>query len=178
MRDCPPVLSFHNSTANFRLHASVPFLVNGDIRPLLMVCFLKHLEMSPFRWRRFCRCTINRLGHAFPRTWNIFTNGALILKIYWACSFADAMFSSGNFRKLFLLCVFCAHTEHSREQICIYLFCACAMCPKVTSASSGTEASATLGENWKGCVCLLLLFHEWQNPELRDYPYFWNALLI
>ena len=48
MLDCPPVKSFHNSIANFRIHASVTFLVNGDERPLLMGCFLKCLETSPF----------------------------------------------------------------------------------------------------------------------------------
>ena len=46
--DCPPVQSFHNNTANFRVHASVTFLVNSDKRPLLMGCILNHLEMSPF----------------------------------------------------------------------------------------------------------------------------------
>ena len=30
MLDCPPVKSYHNSTASFRVHASVTFLVNGD----------------------------------------------------------------------------------------------------------------------------------------------------
>ena len=45
----PPVQSFHNSTANFRVHASVTFLINHDERSLLMVCFLTRLETSPFR---------------------------------------------------------------------------------------------------------------------------------
>ena len=62
--NCPPVQSLHNTTVNFTVHASVNFLINGDKRPLLVVCFLKRLETSPFRWRRFCRCAINRLGHA------------------------------------------------------------------------------------------------------------------
>ena len=50
--DCPPVQSYHNSTVNCRVHASDTFLVNGDERPLLMVCFLIRLEMSPFFWRK------------------------------------------------------------------------------------------------------------------------------
>ena len=51
-----------------------------------------------------------------------FTNGTLIQTIYSACSFADAMFSSGNFREtVFLLCVFGTRTMHLQEQICIFL---------------------------------------------------------
>ena len=56
-------------------------------------CFPKRLEMSPFPWRQFCRCTFNSLGHAFPQTQNVFTNGAMIPTIYLACCFADPMFS-------------------------------------------------------------------------------------
>ena len=105
MLDCPSVQSFHNITANFRVHASVTFLVNGGERPLLMVYFLKHLEMFPFHWRWFCRCVINRHGHAFHCTQNVFTNGTLIL-IYSACSFAETL------EKPFLLHVFRACAEH------------------------------------------------------------------
>ena len=112
--DCPPVQSFHNTTVNFRVHAHVTFLVNGGERPLLMVYFLKRLKTSPFCWRWFCSCTINRLRHAFHCTRNISTNGALI-PIYWACSFTDAL------DKLILLCVFHARAEHFQEQICIFL---------------------------------------------------------
>ena len=83
--------------------------------------FLKHLETSSFHWRWFCRCMINRLSHTFPRTQNIFTNGALIPKIYSACSFADAMFSLGNFGETSSFLVFRACAEHFREQICIFL---------------------------------------------------------
>ena len=120
--DCLPVWSFHNSTANFKVHASVTFLVYGDERPLLMVCFLKCLEKSPFYWRWFCRCEINRPSHVFPHTQNLFTNGTLVLKIYLACSFMDVKFSLGNFGELLLLCIFCVCVEHSQELICIFLF--------------------------------------------------------
>ena len=141
--------------------------------------FIKHLETSPFCWRQFCRCTINRLGHAFPWTWNIFTNGTLIPTTYSACSYADAIFFSWNFRETFLLHVFCAHAEHFQEQICIVVFDACALHPKRTLISSSTKASATLLKNRKGHVWLLLFFHERRNPKvLRGYLYFWNALLI
>ena len=145
--DCPPVQSFHNTTANFRVHASVTFLVNGGERPLLMVCFLKRLETSPFRKRWFCRCVIDRLGHTFHRTENIFTNGALIL-IFSACSFMETS------EKLLLFHVFCASAEHFHKEVCIIsVFCACTMRPKVTSVSSCTNALATLGKNRKGSVC-------------------------
>ena len=165
--NCPPVQSFHNSSVNFRIHASVTFLLNGDERPLLMVRFLKHLETSPFHWRWFCGCVINRLGHAFPRTWNIFTNGTLILKIYSAYNFADVMFSSGNFVETFLRsCLSCMRRALPRANLHISIFCTCATHPKATSVSAGTKASATLGENQKGRVCSSLLFHDWQNLEL------------
>ena len=133
-----------------------------------------------FCWGQFCRCVINRLGHAFPWTQNVFTNGALIPKIYSACSFADAMFSWGSFRETFSLhCVFRASTEHFQEQICIFLYFAPAQrVQKMALVSSGTKASVTLWENRKGHVCLLL-FHEWHNSELlRGYPYLLNTLLI
>ena len=66
-----------------------------------------------------------------------------------------------------------------RANMHISVFRTCATHPKVALVSSGTKASATLWKHWKGHVCLLLLFHEWQNLELlRGYPYFLNALLI
>ena len=77
-------------------------------RPLLKVYFLKRLEMSPFCWRWFCWCTINRLGHAFRCTQNIFTNRTLI-PIYSACSFAEIS------EKLLLLHVLYARAEHFQE---------------------------------------------------------------
>ena len=119
---CLPVQSFHNSPGTFRVHASVTFLVNGDNRPLLMGCFLKCLEMSPFCWRWFCRCMINRLGRAFPQTQNIFDK--------WHPD-SDDLFSlqlcrcNVLFRKLrrnfLLLRVFRARAEHFQKQICIFL---------------------------------------------------------
>ena len=92
MLDYPPVQSFDNNSVNFRVHASVIFLIYGDERQLSMVYFLKLLETSPF-WRWFCRWENNRLSHALPCTQNVFTNGAPIPKIYSACSFTDAMCS-------------------------------------------------------------------------------------
>ena len=83
MLDCPPVQSFHNTTAKFRVHASVTFLVNGGRRPLLMMYFLKRLETSPFHRRWFSRCAINRLNHAFHCTRNNYTNGALTDLFSW-----------------------------------------------------------------------------------------------
>ena len=37
----------------FRVHTSVTFLIYGNERPHLMVCFLKRLETSPFRGEGF-----------------------------------------------------------------------------------------------------------------------------
>ena len=146
--DYPPVQSFHNITVNFRVHARVIFLVNGGERPLLMVCFLKRLETSPFRKRWFCRCAINKLCHAFRCTQNVFTNGTLIPIYLSACSFMETS------EKLLLFHVFCASAEHFHKEVCIIsVFCACTMRPKVTSVSSCTNALATLGKNRKGSVC-------------------------
>ena len=104
-------------------------------RPLLMVCFLKCLETSPFRWRWFCRCAINRPCHAFPLTRKIFTNGALVPKIYSACSFVDAMFSSGNFRETFFAsCLLCMHRALPRANLHISVFRACTTHLKVAPA--------------------------------------------
>ena len=101
--------------SSFKCHLPL----NSEERPLLMVCFLKRLEMSPFHERWFCKCMINRLCHAFPRTQNILTNDAPIPKIYSASSFVDAMFSSGNFGELCcvrVLCALRAHEEHFQQQ--------------------------------------------------------------
>ena len=148
--DCLPVQSFHNATANFRVHVSVIFLVNGGERPLLKVYFLKHLEMSPFRWRWFCRCPINRLSHAFRHTQNVSTNGTLIL-IYSACSFAETS------EKLLLLHVFRAHAEHFQEKFCIIsVFRTCTTHPKLTLVSSCTNTSATLGKNRKAVFAVVV----------------------
>ena len=168
--DCPPAQSFCNSTANFRVHTSVTYLINGHERPLLMGCFLKCLEISPFGWRWFCGRAINTLSQTFLWTRNIFTNDALIPQIYPACSFADAMFS---LEKLFLLCVFCACAEHFQEQICIFVFHACAPRQKVASVSSGTKASATLWKIWKGRVFVLFCF--FMNQRIWN---FWEAIRI
>ena len=146
MLNGPPVQSFHNSTANFRVHASVTFLINSDEMPLLTGCFLKHLEMSPFHWRWFCRYMINRLGHAFPRTRNIFANGALISTIYSPCSFADVMFSSGNFGQTFFCFVSFVHLQSNSESKSTYFYHACATHPKVALVNSSTKA---LGYSWK-----------------------------
>ena len=128
MLNCPPVKSLHNSSVSFRVHASVTFLVNEDERQLLMVCFFKRLETCPFHWRRFCRYVISRLGNAFPRIQNIFTNGTLISKIYSAYSFADAMYSSGNIGETFFFCfVSFAHAQSTSKCKSAY-FCHSCMC--------------------------------------------------
>ena len=69
----------------------------------------------------FCRCVINRLGHTFPRTWNIFTNVALIPRpIRLAASRLQRSLQETS-EKLLLLHVIHACTQRFREQICIFL---------------------------------------------------------
>ena len=82
-------------------------------------------------------------------------------------------------KHFFASCLSCTCRALPKANLHISIFCACASHPKVASVSSGTKASATLRENLKGHVCLLLLFHEWQNLEfLRGYPNFLNTLSI
>ena len=120
---------------NFKVHSSTIFLVIGDERPLLMLCFFKCLETLLFAGDSFCRCAINRLGHAFPPTQDIFTNAILIPKIYLACSCVDAMFSSRNFGETFLFasCLSRTHRALPRANLHISVFRACTSCPKVAS---------------------------------------------
>ena len=101
-----------------KCHLSRQWWRNYAKRPLLMVYFLKCLETYPFRWRWFCRCAINRLGHAFCRTRNIFTKGTLI-PIYSACSFAETS------EKLLLLCVFHTHARAFPRVNLYYFFLSC-----------------------------------------------------
>ena len=87
--------------------------------------------------------------------------------------------SSGNLGKnssaLCLLCI-CEHFPRANLQFLSFMH---AQHIQKCFVSSGTNTSTTLRKNWKGCICLLLLFNEWQNVELlRGYPYFRNTLLI
>ena len=71
---------------------------------------------------------------------NLFTNGILILKIYFACSFADAMFSSGNSGETSSA----SHLSHmhralSRANPQISVLCAFTTHPKVALVSSGNR---------------------------------------
>ena len=58
--------------------------------------FLKVWKLLLLSKHRFAR--VQSTGSA-TRTWNVFTNGALILKMYSACSFTAQMFSLRNFRE-------------------------------------------------------------------------------
>ena len=153
MLDCLPVQSFHKTTANFRVHASVTFLVNGGERPLLMVYFLECLETSPFHWRWFCRCKINRHGYAFRRTRNVFTNGALN-PIYLACSFAETS------EKLILLHVF--HTRRMLPRVNLHYFCLSRMCNASKSDFGKFQHKhfSYSREKLRRQRLLLLFFHE------------------
>ena len=110
------------SPANFRVHTRVILLIYSDERPLLIVCFFQCLETSHFCCRWFSRHAIYRLSHTFPSTWNVFTYGAPILKIYSACSFMDIRCSLlETLEELRQLHVFYACAEHFWEQICMFL---------------------------------------------------------
>ena len=139
---CLPVQLFHNSAANFRVHASVNFLVYGDQRPLLKPCFLKCLETSPFCWWWFCRCMINRLSHALQSTRNILTNGALITKIYLA---SRANLNISAF----------VHVQRVQKWLCV---------------SSGTKSLVALGKIAK--MSLLLFLWMTKSATLRRLSVF------
>ena len=141
-----------------------------------MVCFFKCLETSPFRRRLFCKCAINRLAHAFP-SWETYLQMARwFQRSIWLA--ASPMRCSLQETFFFALCLSCMHRALLRANQQISIFRACTTHPEVALVSSGTKASATLRKNRKSSVCLLL-FHEWQIPELlRGYPYFRNTLLI
>ena len=102
--DCLPVKSFHNSTANFRVHASVNFL-----KMVLQVC-------DGFAGVRSIDSAMLSLQHE-----KFLTNGTRIVMIYSACSFMDAMFSLGNFREAFFCFMSFVHAEHFQWQIWIFL---------------------------------------------------------
>ena len=136
-----------------------------------MVCFLKCSEKSPFHYRPFCRRTINRFSHAFLRALNIFTNGAMILKIHSACNFADVIFSS---EKL-LLCVYCACTSESKPAY----FCLLCMCNMSKSGFGKFQSKKVriLPENFFG-KAMFIFFTNDKSGTLRGYMYFWNTPLI
>ena len=138
-----------------------------------MGCSLKRLETSPFCWRQFRRSVINRLSHAFPRTRNVFTNGALILTICSTCSFADEMISLGNFGETFFAsCILRTCKALLRANLHISVFHACTLRQNVASVCTSTKASAPLLKNRKGCVCLLLFFHERESRTLERLSIF------
>ena len=84
--------------------------------------------------------------------------------------------ASWKLRRSFFCFVSIVHTQSASESksALFSVFCACAMCPKVTSVSFGTNASASHEK-----AVFVVVFQEWQNPEpLRGYLYFWKVLLI
>ena len=163
MLDCPPVQSFYNTTANFRVHASVIFHVNSGERPLLMVYFLKCLETSPFCWRGFCRCAINRLGHAFCRTWNVFTNGALIPSIRLA--------ASQKLWRNFCFMSFVHAQSTSESKLELFVFRVCATRLKCDFAKFQHKSTSYSQEKSKR-QSLLLFF---MNDRIQN---FWDAICI
>ena len=118
-----PFQSFHNSTANFRVHASVTFLVGGDEKPFLMAFLLECC------WQWFGRCVISRLSHAYLLAQNVLANGV------------DAMFSSGNFRETSSASLFFAHMQSTPKNKSAYFHLSrLRSMSKMAFISSGTKS--------------------------------------
>ena len=99
-----------------------------------------------------------------PRTGKVFfINGALVLKIYSACSFVDAMFSSGNF---FCFASF-ARAQSTSEGKSAYFF--------VFHKFLYKKLWLFLGKIGRP-VCVFLMKNK--IATLKVYPHFWNILLI
>ena len=131
--NCLPVQSFHNSTANFKVDASVTFLVYGDERPLLMVSFLKHLKTSPFCWRWSCRYTTAILS----LTHKMFSK---MVPWFWKCLQLAAFWMQWflrNTSEKFLLHVFHTHAEHYLH---VSVFHECLTHLKAALISSSTKS--------------------------------------
>ena len=108
-----------------------------------------------------------------PCTRTIFTNGALILKIYSACSFADAKFSSGNFEKTSSAsCLSRTHRALLRANLHISVFHACTTHPKVALLSSCTKASTTLQGKSKRLYLLLLFLWTTESGTFKRQSIF------
>ena len=102
-----------------------------------------------------------------PLHMNLFTNGVLILKIYFACSFADAMFSSGNFIKtLSASCLSCARRAFPRANLHISILSTCTMRPKVSSVSSSTNSFGYSQEKSRGCVGVFTKVKIWNFESI------------
>ena len=155
-----PVKSFYNNTANCRVHASITFLVYGDERPLLVVCFLEGLEVSPFQWRRFYRYVNNRLSHAFSCKQNVFYKWCPDSKdlIGMQLHGCDVLFRKLQ-RNFFCFRFFAQAHSTSEATLHISLFHACATRSKVASIRSSTKASI-LGKNQKGPFFSFFSFQE------------------
>ena len=159
--DFVPVQSFHISTANFRVNASVNFLVFSDKRPLLMIFFPDRSEISLLRWKRFGRCVISRPSYTFPLTQNVFANAEMVPWFYSTTPLQKQCYLRETSEKL-LFCVIHAHAEHFLEQIWMQF---------KGGVSKFWYKKLWLLSGKKKKLCLLFLFlfffhHKWKNPEL------------
>ena len=94
--------------------------------------FLKRVETSSFCWRRFCRCVINRLSHALPRTWNVFTYDTLIHDLF-ILKLRGCNVLFRKLRKNFFCFVSFAHMQSTSKRKSTY-FC---LSSKRTASKSG-----------------------------------------
>ena len=117
---------------------------------------------------RWCgMCAISRLTHAFPFTQNVFANGALVPKLHSACSFADVMFSLGNFWETFSAsCLLCKRRALPWTNLHISVSCACATCPQRAPVSSSTKALPTLfHSSWWRRYLISTKWFFWEQSE-------------
>ena len=136
-----------------------------------MACFLKSLEMSHFRWRRFRRCAIHKLSlHKwYPESEDLFG-----LQLH-SCS---VLFGK-LWRNFFCFRSFAHMQSTPRANLPMSVFRACKMHPKVALVSSGTKSFGYSQEKLeRPCLFVCLFSQMTKSGALRGYPYFWNTLLI
>ena len=160
MFDWMPVQSFHNSTANFRVHASVTFLVYGDNTTYCGMLFLNIWKLLLFNGDGFAGVQTTDPAMISLLYETFFTNCALILKIYSACSFMDVMFSSRNFWETSASCFSCTCTALLKANLIVSVFCTCATCSKWLQQDSVQKFWLLSGKIGKTILLLLLLFFQ------------------
>ena len=111
-----------------------------------MVYFLKRLETSPFRWGWItgARSKDSAMLSIIHET---FSQMAL-------CFRSTRLAASWKLRRNLNFCLIRVFRARAESKSALFsVFRVCATRPKVTSVSSGTNASATLGKNRNGSVC-------------------------
>ena len=98
----------------------IPALSTPTHKCVFHQIWVKHLKMSPFRWRPFCRCTMLSLVHECFRKWH--PNPEDLFGLH----FKDVMFSLGNFWEASSAsCLLCTHKALSKANLHICLLHMC-----------------------------------------------------